>query len=146
MTPLHPNETDLTGHWQSEADKMVADDTCRRIQELIAEQLVKVAVDSSGWRTLYQDPQDSRLWEHTYPQGEMQGGGPPRLSCISAERVPNRRFRIMSVLADVIGLFSIFVGPFSRNVGRSRPMFSANLGQKSRCYRAGGFTFSGRFN
>ncbi len=86
MTPLLPDETDLTGQWRLDAGKMVADDTCRRIQELITKQLVKVAVDSSGWHTLYRDPQDSRLWEHSYPQGEMQGGGPPKLSCISAER------------------------------------------------------------
>jgi hypothetical protein len=86
MTPLLPNETDLTGHWQLDADKMVADGTCRRIQELISGYLVKVAVDSSGWHTLYRDPQDSRLWEHNYPQSQMQGGGPPRLSCITAER------------------------------------------------------------
>jgi hypothetical protein len=32
------------------------------------------------------------------------------------------------VLAYVVGLFSIIAGPFSRNVGRLRPMFSANLG------------------
>ncbi len=42
----------------------------------------------------------------------------------------------MWVLADVVGLFSIIVGPFSRNVGPSASIFSANLGQKSRCYRA----------
>jgi hypothetical protein len=34
----------------------------------------------------------------------------------------------MWVLADVVGLFSINVGPFSRNVSPSRPMFSANVG------------------
>ncbi len=38
--------------------------------------------------------------------------------------------RLMWVLADVVGLFSIIVGPFSRNVGRSARIFSANLGRK----------------
>ena len=85
MTPLLPNETDITGHWRLIAGKMVADDACGRIQKLITKQLVKIAVDSSGWHTLYRDPQDSRLWELSYPLGEIQGGGPPKLSCISTE-------------------------------------------------------------
>ena len=38
----------------------------------------------------------------------------------------------MWVLADVVGLFSINVGSFSRNVGRSERIFSANVGQKPR--------------
>jgi hypothetical protein len=37
----------------------------------------------------------------------------------------------MWVLTDVVGLFSNNVGPFSRNVGRTGSMFSANVGQKS---------------
>jgi hypothetical protein len=39
---------------------------------------------------------------------------------------------LMWVLADVVGLFSIKVGSFSRNVGRSARIFSANVGQKPR--------------
>jgi hypothetical protein len=38
--------------------------------------------------------------------------------------------RTMWALSDVVGLFSINLGPFSRNVGRSHPTFSANLGRK----------------
>jgi len=34
----------------------------------------------------------------------------------------------MWALADVVGLFSINVGPFSRNVGRRQRIFSANVG------------------
>jgi len=48
----------------------------------------------------------------------------------------------MWVLADVVGLFSINVGPFSPNVGRRQRIFSAKLGPKSRCYRAGPVMFS----
>jgi hypothetical protein len=33
----------------------------------------------------------------------------------------------MWVLADVVGLFSINVGPLSRNVGRGQRIFSANV-------------------
>lgn len=84
--PWYQRTTELTGHWQLAAGKMVADDTCRRIQQLISEQLIRIATDSSGWLALYRDPQDSRLWELSYPQGEMQGGGPPKLTCIAKER------------------------------------------------------------
>jgi Immunity protein 27 len=86
MTPLLPDETELTGHWQLVAGTMVADDTCRRIQQLISEQLIEIATDSSGWHALYRDPQDFRLWELSYPQGEMHGGGPPKLTRISSQR------------------------------------------------------------
>jgi Immunity protein 27 len=86
MKLLLPNETELTGRWQPVAGKMTADDTCSRIQELTNHQLTKIATDPSGWRVLYRDPQDSRLWELSYPQSELQGGGPPRLTCIPAHQ------------------------------------------------------------
>jgi hypothetical protein len=38
----------------------------------------------------------------------------------------------MWALADVVGLFSIIVGPFSPNVGRRQRIFSANVGPKRR--------------
>ena len=51
----------------------------------------------------------------------------------------------MWALADVVGLFSFNVGPFSPNVGQqfgySQPMWV----RIDRCYRAGGFMFSGRY-
>jgi hypothetical protein len=86
MTSLLPNETELNGHWRLVAGKSIADETCERIQRLIREHLVKIATDPSGWHALYRDPQDSRLWELSYPQGEIHGGGPPKLTCISAQR------------------------------------------------------------
>lgn len=86
MTSLRPDETELTGHWRLVAGKMVADDTCRRIQLLISERSVKITTDSSGWHALYRDPEDSRLWELSYPQGEMHGSGAPKLTLITAQR------------------------------------------------------------
>ena len=50
-------------------------------------------------------------------------------------RMPNRsprHSRLIWVLADIVGLFSINVGPFSPNVGRDHRIFSANLGPKRR--------------
>ncbi len=87
MKALYPYETDLLGKWSVVNGKVVGDETCERIEGLMAKYLKKVAVDKSGWETLYQDAQDRRYWELTYPQGEMHGGGPPRLTHLSHEQV-----------------------------------------------------------
>ena len=47
-------------------------------------QLDKVAVDASGWLSLYRDPVTGDLWEVSYPQGEMHGGGPRQLARVAA--------------------------------------------------------------
>src|SRR5215470_6725672 len=63
------------------------------------------------------------------------GAGRPRWARHLVEiecRFAARHSRLMWVLADVVGLFSIIVGPFSPNVGRRQRIFSANLGPKRR--------------
>jgi hypothetical protein len=85
MNDLQPNESILTGQWVMEGDRVVADETCRRIEWLIELRLDRLANDSSGWETLYRDPRDGRLWEHTYPQSHMHGGGPPQIHIISSD-------------------------------------------------------------
>jgi len=69
----------ITGAWVTSRPTVVDDAACHRIDALISSYLQKVAVDPTGWETLYRDPRDLRLWEHTYPHGEMHGGGPPQL-------------------------------------------------------------------
>lgn len=85
MTDLQPNESVLSGNWVMEGTTVVADETCLRIEWLVKSRLEKLAKDPSGWETLYQDPRDGRLWEHTYPQGHMHGGGPPQLNLLSPD-------------------------------------------------------------
>jgi len=87
---LTPQETDLVGTWQMKHDTLVADPTCNRIEWLISEHLVRLASDFSGWVELYRDPDDGRLWELTWPQSELHGGGPPRLSCLTIEAARNK--------------------------------------------------------
>ena len=82
---LEPAEVLLTGQWVSRDARIVADATCERILTLTRKYLVEIARDASGWEALYRDPADSRLWELTYPQGELHGGGPPQLRTISYE-------------------------------------------------------------
>ena len=82
MKKLRPDETELVCKWRMENGRVVGNEACDRIDELIFHYLRQVA-DIAGWDFLYQDPEDGRYWELTYPHSEMQGGGPPRLDCIS---------------------------------------------------------------
>lgn len=82
---LSDGETDLVGQWLTTKRKVVGDPTCVRIEWLIAWHLLPLATDESGWDELYRDPETGRLWELTWPQSSMQGGGPPRLTRIETE-------------------------------------------------------------
>ena len=86
---LRPQETELVGKWVVEGGEAHGDATCERIEWLIEHQLEQIAFSPKwgAWETLFRDRGDGRYWERTYPQGEMQGGGPPRLSVLSPEKV-----------------------------------------------------------
>jgi hypothetical protein len=88
-------ESDLIGKWQLEKDAIAADETCKRIHWLTNHYLVHVGTDPSGWDDLYRDPQDGRLWERTWPQSEMHGGGPPRLTCLTVDEA-RKKYKIES--------------------------------------------------
>lgn len=83
---LQPHELELKGNWIMENGRVRGDDVCSRIEQLVASHLKKLGVAAGGWETLFQDPDDGRYWEQTFPYGEMQGGGPPRISIISEEQ------------------------------------------------------------
>lgn len=87
---INRNEVQLVGKWEFIGGKVVADSVCNRIADLVEYHLEKVATDSSGWNTLYLDPLDKRFWERIYPDGELQGGGPPTLRNISAKCVKQK--------------------------------------------------------
>jgi len=78
------HETDLVGRWVNKGPRVVADATAERIEWLIAEHLVLISAHVSGWDELYRDPITGKLWELTWPQSELHGGGPPRLTQIGA--------------------------------------------------------------
>ena len=61
-----------------------------RINELTQTYLTWVSVSENGWEKLYRDPVDLRLWELTYPQSEMRGGGPPMLRLLSLEEAQKK--------------------------------------------------------
>jgi len=77
------SETSIVEQWEF-IDKMVTtNEQGKRIDWLIRNYLRKVATDESGWEVLYVDPEDGRVWELTFPNSEMQGGGPRLLMLIS---------------------------------------------------------------
>lgn len=79
---LTPQETELVGDWVLVDGRVFSDEVCKRIQALVHDSLKHIATDSSGWKRLYLDPHDGRYWELTHPKGELQAGGPPKLSII----------------------------------------------------------------
>lgn len=90
MTYLSSDETCLIGNWSVSNGHLVEDGVCHRITELIDAHLTKVGSDQTGWETLYKDPGDGRFWLLTYPQASMQGGGPPKLCCVSIDEVKDK--------------------------------------------------------
>lgn len=83
---IHPAESELVGHWTLEDSGHVVDATCRRIEFLLGSYLVQLGRSPEGGATLFRDPTDLRLWELTYPNGNLPGGGPPLLRCVSLEQ------------------------------------------------------------
>lgn len=80
---LQSHEAGIVGDWIYENGEMRADNNTLRIQWLIGNHLIKIGTEDGGWTTNYQDPEDGRYWQHTYPKGSMQGGGPPMLEQIT---------------------------------------------------------------
>jgi hypothetical protein len=82
---IRADETEIVGNWIEVDGRVVADEACERIKALVNGHLVELgsSKESGGWDTLFQDPNDGRLWERTYLQGHMHGGGPPSLFNLS---------------------------------------------------------------
>ena len=84
------NETSIVEEWEFINNKMVTNEQGKRIDWLRSNYLKKIANDESGWYTLYQDPEDKRYWELSFPRGEMQGGGPRLLKLITKEEASSK--------------------------------------------------------
>jgi hypothetical protein len=80
---IDPKEKELHGSIILREGELTFDDINKRISELINSHLIFVKTDKSGWSKLYIDPDDSRYWELTFPESEIQGGGAYSLSNIS---------------------------------------------------------------
>jgi hypothetical protein len=85
MKTLQPSENELIGNWIADGAIVRGDDMCKRIEWLTSKILQKITVSKEwgAWETLFRDASDGRYWERTYPQGHLQGGGPPQLRCLT---------------------------------------------------------------
>ena len=91
MRSIRPDETEIVGGWQQRNGELVPDDACQRVEDLVTSgQLKEVKRSEDGWSVLYQDVNDGRYWELTYPQSELPGGGPPALVNVSEEEARAR--------------------------------------------------------
>lgn len=79
---LRPDESILIGGTHFENGKVYKDLTYQRIEYLISNWLIKIDSKESGWITIYKDPHDGRIWELSYPNSELHGGGNPTLKLI----------------------------------------------------------------
>jgi len=88
MNRLQPHENELIGQLVESNGRIDGDEVCDRIDWLVTHVLNKIAFspESGGWDTLFRDPTDGRLWERTYPQSHMHGGGPPALFRMTPEQ------------------------------------------------------------
>ena len=100
-TTINPDQMDshiLTGQWICRDGKIVGDDACEEIERLVREDLEKVGHDASGWDTLYRNIESGTLWVLSYPEGEVQGGGPPQLALVAPKEARLRfKFNVDSV-------------------------------------------------
>lgn len=80
---IKPNEVEISGSWEIKNNQLVADENSDRINKLINNNLIFIASSESGWTRLYQDSDDQRYWELTFPNSDYHGGGPPKLVNIS---------------------------------------------------------------
>jgi hypothetical protein len=86
----------IEGHWRFDGERVVGDMACKQIDSMLPT-LTFIASRDGGWARLYRDSDGSVFWELTYPQGEMQSGGPPRLESYSRDEV---RARYRDLCAD----------------------------------------------
>jgi len=89
----HSSEAGIVGDWIFENNKMRSDDNTLRIEWLVNNYLVKTGTEDGGWTTNYQDPEDGRYWQHSYPKSYMHGGGPPMLEQITPVTIAYKQIK-----------------------------------------------------
>lgn len=75
-------DDELRDSWKSDGTRMVARGDTAAIDDMLESKLEKQKADASGWYVLYRHRDTGQLWELTYPQSHMQGGGPRLLRCL----------------------------------------------------------------
>jgi len=72
------NEKVIIGKWKFENGKVTADSNCKIIENMIKNDFTKIGTSKDGWTTKYK-ANDGTIWELSYPESHLHGGGPPKL-------------------------------------------------------------------
>jgi hypothetical protein len=72
---------ELNEIWEFRDGRVHAVGDARDIEDLLRTKLVEVR--KGNWAILYRHKETGEFWDLTFPQGEMQGGGPRRLRVVS---------------------------------------------------------------
>ena len=75
---MTPSE-DLRDVWCFENGKMTVRGDAAAIDGMLAKKLDKIKVDPINWIVIFRHRDTNQLWELSYPQSELHGGGPRRL-------------------------------------------------------------------
>ena len=98
---IYSNETEFAGSWLLENGNVKDDNVSMRIKDLIVNYLSEIAMTDDGWQRLYQDPNDGRYWELSYPHSDWEGGGPPSLK-------NNIVFMVVIIYATKVHAYAIY--------------------------------------
>lgn len=72
------NGKEIIGKWKFENGKVIGDSNCEIIEKMIKQELKKIGASEDGWTIKYES-NDGTIWELSYPQSHLHGGGPPKL-------------------------------------------------------------------
>jgi Immunity protein 27 len=79
LSPLASDPPELNDTIVFRYGRLIARGDAPRIDQMLGEVLEKVAMDTTGWRTLYRHSANGSYWELDYPDSGREGGGPRRL-------------------------------------------------------------------
>ena len=75
------NTKEIIGNWELQNGTVKADANCKLIESMLKNDLTEIMVSQDGWLKQYKG-KDGFIWELTFPQSHLQGGGPPKLTRI----------------------------------------------------------------
>jgi hypothetical protein len=74
-------EKEIIGKWVFKNGEVLADSNCKIIESMIENDLKELELSEDGWTKRYIG-KNGAIWELTYPESHLQGGGPPKLTQI----------------------------------------------------------------